>query len=329
MKHKPQVVVIGGGTGSFVVLSGLKKHNLDLTAIITVADSGGSTGRLRDEFGFLPVGDLRQSLAALAQENDQSWIKNLLLYRFSHGKGLKGHNLGNLILTSLQDMMGSTPKALETASKIFRLEGRIYPVTTKNVDLVIEYHDGTFLIGEHQLNPKNVGGRQIKKIRLSPKAAIYQKAKKSIQAADIIIIGPGDLYASILPNFVVTGAKKALKKSKAKIIYIVNLMTRYTQTHNFSATDHVEEVARYLGRYPDCVVVNSGTIPPKLLKNYRKENEFPVKNDLRSNKYQVIKSTLAGISKAKQLRSDTVKRSLLRHNDKKLTNILLKLIKEK
>ena len=142
-----KVVVIGGGTGTSMVLSSLKEHDgIDLSAIVSVADSGGSTGRLRDEFGFQPVGDLRQALAAFAEKD---WIKNLLLYRFNKGHGLEGHNLGNLVLTALQDMTGSTAKAIEVASKIFRLQGHIYPITTKPVNLVIEYSDGTVEIGEH------------------------------------------------------------------------------------------------------------------------------------------------------------------------------------
>jgi uncharacterized cofD-like protein len=326
---KTKVVVIGGGTGTFTVLSGLKQHGLDLTAVITVADSGGSTGRLRDQFGFLPVGDLRQSLAALARESDQSWIKDLLLYRFSNGEeGLRGHNLGNLILTALQDICGSTPKALEIAGNVFRLEGTILPVTCDNVDLVVEYSDGTFVIGEDNLNPEHIGGKKIKRIRLSPNAKIYHKTAKSIKDADFIIIGPGDLYASILPNFSVNGARNAINQSKAKIIYIVNLMTRYTQTHDYTAKDHVEEVKNYLGRYPDVVIVNSAKIPNKILKNYKSEKGYPVVDDvLKSEKsYKVIKEKLTSVAKTNISTSDVIRRSLLVHDRIKLTEILLALI---
>jgi len=329
MKQPKKIVVVGGGTGTFVVLSGLKQHPHDLTAIVTVADSGGSTGRLRDEFGFIPVGDLRQSLAALAHENDQSWIKDLLLYRFSQGKGLKGHNLGNLILTALQDMADSTPKALEIASKIFRLKGHIYPVTTQNVQLIVDFEDGTSITGEHHLNPGKTGGKKIKAIKLFPSAKLYSKAKDAIESADLIIFGPGDLYASILPNLVVSGAKRAYKTAKAKIVYIVNLMTRYTQTHGFTAKDHVEEVKNYLGRYPDYVVVNSNSIPKSVQVSYQKDNEFPVINDLNSKHYQVIRDSLASIAKTKQQKGDIVQRSLLRHNENKLTKILLKILYQK
>src|SRR3989344_4445883 len=146
---KKKIVVIGGGTGISSVVSGLKNEPIKLTALISVADSGGSTGRLRDEFGFQPVGDLRQSLAALAKNRGQKWISRLLLYRFDKGEGLRGHNLGNLILTALQDMTGDTSKALEIAEKVFRIEGTVIPVTQDDVNIEIHYADGTQAVGEH------------------------------------------------------------------------------------------------------------------------------------------------------------------------------------
>lgn len=324
-ENKPKVVVVGGGTGTFVVLSGLKHKDLDLTAIVTVADSGGSTGRLRDEFGFLPVGDMRQSLAALARENHQSWIRNLLLYRFSSGKDLKGHNLGNLILTALQDMAGSTPEALEIAAKIFRLDGHIYPSTLKNVQLVVTYQDGSSIIGEHHLDDPKNGGKTIKTIALKPKAKLYSKAAQAIKEADLVIIGPGDLYASLVPNLVVDGAKAVFAKTKAKVAYITNLMTRYTQTHGMTAQDHVSAIARYLGREPDAVIVNTGKIPEKIIENYSKAHEYPVKNDLNGN-YRVIKGDFVYSKIIKQKKHDTVPRSLLRHDKIKLTQAIIKLL---
>ncbi|NMB56810.1 YvcK family protein [Candidatus Beckwithbacteria bacterium] len=327
-KSNNKIVVIGGGTGTSVVISGLKQNDeLDITALISVADSGGSTGRLRDEFGFQPVGDLRQSLAALAQEKEQTWIRDLLLYRFAQGNGLKGHNLGNLILTALQDMAGSTAKALEIAESIFKLEGKIYPITETNVQLVIEYEDGTILIGEDQLNPGNSDGKKIKKISLTPKAKIYQKAAESIKNADLIVVGPGDLYASILPNFAVTGIQKAFRATNAKIVYVVNLMTCFTQTCNYKASDHVKEIANYLGKNPDYVLINSGKIPAKALKLYQESNEFPVEDDLDRKNYKVISEDFVSTVAAVKQAGDALHRSLLRHNNVKLTEKLLKILK--
>lgn len=323
MKQK-KIVVIGGGTGTFVVLSGLKQFDFDLSAIVTVADSGGSTGRLRDEFGFLPVGDLRQALAALAANGDQSWIQDLLLYRFSKGSGLEGHNLGNLILTALQDMTGSTAKAIEIASSIFRLHGHIYPITTHKVDLVVEYEDGQFIVGEHHLNPENAGGKKIKKIRLSPKAEIYSKAKTAIESADLVIIGPGDLYASLLPNLVVGGIKEAFANTKGKIVYIANLMTSFTQTHHMSAADHLAEIEKYLGRQVDHIVVNTQPIPPAILASYKKQHEYPVVDDLPHDP-SVVRKSLIRTAKFKPQTGDAIVRSYLRHDPQKLAQVISKL----
>ncbi len=325
--NKPKVVVIGGGTGTFVVLSGLKNEPLDITAIIAVADSGGSTGRLRDELGFQPVGDLRQSLAALAKDNGETWIRDLLLYRFQNGKELKGHNLGNLILTALQDMAGSTPKALEIAGKIFRLDGHIYPSTLENVQLVTTYEDGSQVVGEHNLDDKTNGGKKIVEIALKPKATIYDKAAQAIAEANLVIIGPGDFYASILPNLIVSGAKEAFAQTKGKIVYIVNLMTRFTQTSNMTAKDHLNVLTQTIGKQPQAVIVNTGKIPPEILAAYQAEHEYPVVDDL-ENDYEVVRGDFVSTSITHQTVTDAVKRSLLRHDQAKLTTALIKLILE-
>lgn len=309
-----------------MVLSSLKElKDVDLSAIVSVADSGGSTGRLRDEFGFQPVGDLRQALAAFAEKD---WIKNLLLYRFNKGHGLEGHNLGNLILTALQDMTGSTSKAIEVASKIFRLQGHIYPITTKPVNLVIEYSDGTVEIGEHILDdPDKHAGDRIIGIKTSPRAEIYGQAKSAIEKAGIIIIGPGDLYGSIMPNLVIGGSPETVRRSKAKIIFIMNLMTRYTQTHNMSTSDHLDVIEKQIGRKVDAVIVNNGKIPSKVLKAYREQHEYPVSDDLKkSGDRRIIKVNLVRSTLVKQNLADAVHRSYLRHDPNKLKLVLGKLI---
>ena len=323
-----KVTIIGGGTGTYVVTLGLKQHHFDVTKIVTVFDSGGSSARLRDEFGFLPVGDLRQSLAALAHENGHSWIRELLLYRFSKGKGLEGHNLGNLILTALQDMTGSTPKALEVATSIFRLKGNIYPVSTGISNLEIHYEDGTSIVGEDHLDDMSLGGRRITKINLTDKCSLYSKAKEAIQDSDFIIIGPGDIYASILPNFIVSGTKAAFAASSAKTIYIVNLMTRYTQTHGFTALDHVKVIEQYLGKPIDIVVVNNGAISPKILTKYAASKEFPVIDDLeKQSGKKIIRGDFSNSVPVKKQPGDKIPRSLMRHDQAKLTQALLDIIK--
>lgn len=322
MKQK-QIVVIGGGTGTSVVLTGLKTlPNVSLTAIVSVADSGGSTGRLRDEFGFLPVGDLRQALAALAHSEKQSWIRDILLYRFTKGSGLEGHNLGNLILTALQDMSGSTAKAIEITAQIFRLTGKIYPVTTRNVQLVIEYDDGQFIIGEHHLNPEQHGGKKIKRVRLSPHATLYRKAKTSLLTADLIIIGPGDLYASILPNLIVSGMRSTLQATHAKILYLVNLMTSYTQTHEMTAADHVSVIESAIKRPLDYIFLNNQPVPPKIALAYKKEHDLPVKDDLPRNQANIYRVPLIKPKWVKPEIGDMIGRSFLRHDPYKVAQMV-------
>ncbi len=324
-----KVVIVGGGTGTFVVTQALKiQQDIELTKIVTVFDSGGSTARLKDEFGFLPVGDLRQSLAALAAENHHSWIRELLLYRFSKGEGLEGHNLGNLILTALQDMTGSTPKALEIATKIFRLKGNILPVSLGNAEIKITYQNGEIEVGEHKLDDMKRGGRRITKIELTQPCNLYSKSKKALEEADYIIIGPGDMYASVLPNFIVKGVKNTLKKSSAQIIYVCNLMTRYTQTHQLTASDHINLIQKHIGRDLNYVLVNNGKIQPKIAQKYASQKEFPVVDDLGKNQsYKVIRSNFASSIPVKKKKGDKVPRALMRHDKDRLVKALLKVIK--
>ena len=322
-----KIVTIGGGTGSFVVLSGLKKYPLDLTAVVSVADDGGSSGRLRDEFGFLPVGDLRQCLAALAA--DSSDIRKILLYRFSKGQGLAGHNLGNLILTSLTDLYDSAPKAIEAAAKIFRLKGKIFPITSKEISLLAFYENGQKVVGEHQIDvPPFKGGQRIIKLTVQPPANIYPLAKKAIAKADLIILNPGDLYTSLLPNFVINGFKTVIKKSQAKIVYVLNLMTRFSQTHNFTAQDYVNEVENYLGRLVDVVLVNKAPIPAQIIKLYQKEKGYPIPDDLgNKNHFQVIRKKLLAPKIVVKPRGDVLQRSYLRHDPQKLAKAIVSFLK--
>ncbi len=320
-----KVVVIGGGTGSSVVLTSLKNiPQIELTALPVVTDSGGSTGRLRDEFGFLPVGDIRQCLAALADDQTQQDIKELLLYRFSKGNGLQGHNLGNLILTALEDLEKKPGKAIEAASKIFRIKGKVFPITENSTNLVITYEDGKKLVGEHFLDDHDKGGKKISKIELSKPARLYHKAKKAILEADTIIVGPGDVYGSLLPHTLVEDFKTIFKQARGTFIFIINLMTHFSQTHNLSATDHVATIEQYFGKYPDFIIVNSEKIPPKILRAYEKEKEYPVVDDLPQENY-IKRAALVSKVTVKQQNNDSISRSLLRHDPEKLKEILQKI----
>lgn len=324
---KLKVVTMGGGTGTFPVVSALRKLDVDISAVVSVSDSGGSTGRIRDEFGFQPVGDLRQSLAALADEKGQEWIQKLLLYRFSKGKGLKGHNLGNLILTALQDMTGNTTQSLEIAEHIFNLDGSVIPVTPTFVDLKIFYQDGTTVIGEHILDDDVEQPKKIEKVTLEPKCKINEPAKQALLEADYIIIGPGDLYASIMSTLVVEDIKEIFSQVKGRVIYMSNLMTRLTQTHEMTAKQHLKIIEDSIGREVDFVVINNQEIPENVLNTYAKYNEFPVKDDLNGNA-KVFRTPLLLDKLIEKKDYDTSHRSLLRHDSKKLESTFEEIMKK-
>lgn len=324
-----RIVIIGGGTGSFVVLSGLKKWPVALAAIVAVTDDGGSTGRLRDEFGFLPVGDMRQCIAALSDENIDSHLMNLLLYRFDKGeKGLKGHSLGNLILTALEDITGSESRGLEMAGQIFKLKGQIFPVSLKLVKLVAYYNNGKKIVSEHKIEVKKLKqGERISKLTTQPKARINPRAKKLIEQADLIILGPGDLFDSTIANLVIQGVPPAIKKSGALIVNVVNLMTLRSQTEGFKASDHVKTLEQYLGKKVDYILMNTASIPKKILKNYReKEGEYPVADDLGKDE-RVIRGDFLDRKKFKKSSGDVLKRSLIRHSPEKLARKIIKILR--
>ncbi len=323
-KQKKKIVVIGGGTGTATVLSSLAKcPDWLLTAIVTVSDSGGSTGRLRDEFGFIPVGDVRQCLAALATGKNSRYVKDLLLYRFDRGDGLAGHNLGNLLLTALTDVYGSPGEAIAVASRILRINGRVYPVSEKPADLVIDYEDGGRVIGEDFLNYQENGGRKIARISLAAPTPISKTASQAIREADLVILGPGDLYASLLPNTLVTGFLEALAANRGKFVYIANLMACLTQTAMMSAADHVAEVIRYTGRVPDVVILNNQQIEDKaVIQHYQEEGLELLVDDLQATTYQIIRAPLVSPVMARPEKGDALPRSFLRHHPDKLREIL-------
>lgn len=327
-----KIVIIGGGTGSAVILSGLKEYkDIDLSAVIAVSDNGGSTGRLRDEFGFLPVGDLRQCITALAKGENEKEIRQLLLYRFDQNSSLQGHNLGNLILTSLESLTGSAGKAVEIASKIFRISGKVLPISDDSVNLVINYVDGTSMVGEKNLDNPALGGKKIEKLALDKEAKIYDKSYQAIIGADLVVLGPGDLYASLLPNTLVNGFTKALQENKkrgGKFVYIVNLMTHFSQTNKMTAKDHLMEIEKYCQRKPDFVLINNNKIPEEILRIYEKANDFPITDDLGDNdgETKIIRKDLLSTTIVKAEKNDSLARSLIRHHKQKLSISLLELI---
>ena len=319
-----KIVVIGGGTGTFTVLQGLKKYPLDITAIVTMADSGGSSGRLRDEFGVLPPGDVRQCLAALVDNGDTEMMRQLFLYRFQKGVGLKGHNFGNLFLTALTDIAGSEVEAIKIASKILNIRGKVVPVSTQKAELCVELEDGFIVKGEHNIDePKHNGVVRIKRLWLEPSAKVNKDAVKSIQMADVVVLGPGDLYTSVLANVVVEGMAGTLKDKK--IIYFSNLISKYGQTYKYNVSDHVDDLERYLNRSVDHIIVNNIPLPEEILERYALEQGYEVVNDMQED-LRIIQADLLTSEIVRKVSGDVLKRSLIRHDSDKLAAEIDKLL---
>lgn len=317
-----KITVIGGGTGTFVVLSGLKNYSLDLSVVVSMMDSGGSTGRLRDQLGILPPGDLRQCLVALS-DAPILWRK-LFLYRFEKGD-LEGHNFGNIFLAALEKVSRSYNKAIETASYVLKTKGKVIPVTFDKLHLAVEYENGNKVTGESLIDENRLEKTRIKKAYLEPQGKVNPWAIKSIEDSDYIVIGPGDLYTSIIPVLLVNGVGEAIKKSRAKIVYIMNLMTKSGQTTNYKATDHIEDLVNYMGRRPDYVLINNGVIPQDVLTIYGRYNEIKVENNLNKNGFKVIEKNLLDDKKIEKSSADILYRSILRHDSEKVAQELKKI----
>lgn len=310
-----KIVTIGGGTGSFVLLSGLKKYSKNLTAIVTMADSGGSAGVLRDELGILPPGDIRRCLVALS--SSPKILLDLFNYRFSSGH-LKGDSFGNLFLAALSEISGSFEKAVARASEILKIQGKVIPVTLDKTTLYAKMEDGQIIKGEENIDrPKHNPVLKIKKVYLKPKALANCRALQAIKEADLVIIGPGDLFTSIIPNLLVEGIIKAIKNSKAKKIYIVNLMTKYGETNNFQVHHFIEEVEKYLGKNViDYLIYNNKRPASPLLEKYEKEKKYFVewnKGKLKNKYYQVISADVIS------------SKNLVRHQPDKLDKIIFEI----
>jgi uncharacterized cofD-like protein len=332
---KYQVVVVGGGTGTHTVLRGLKKYHdtLSLTAIVTMADSGGSTGRLRDEFGYLPVGDARMALAALAADVDdhEQLVRELFLYRFAKGGGLSGHNFGNLLLTALTDLLGSEVAAIEAASRILRVRGAVHPVTTDDVHLLATYDDGEIATGESQIDEPDTSRwpHRITSLCVTPTADINAKAADALRTADLIVFGPGDLYTSILANCVVNGFAETVQDATARTVFVSNLMTKAGQTTGMNTTDHVEAIAQVLGRSIDHVLQNNDPLPEHLLAKYASEHEFPVTYDgTLTDPTTVHQCGLLSHEQVETAAGDVVRRSLIRHDPDRLAEALHNLLSQ-
>jgi uncharacterized cofD-like protein len=329
VKNNLNIVVVGGGTGSFTLLSALKNHTEQITAIVNMTDDGGSTGVLRDELGVLPPGDIRQCLVALS---DSPKIRDLFNYRFEEGT-LKGHPFGNIFLTALEKMTGSFSEAIKTSSEILRVNGMVIPATLDDVRLKMEWPKASVILNGERMIGANYFKQDPRKAVLSlvPSATANPIALSAIKQADMVIIAPGDLYSSLGPLLIIDGIAQALKNTNAICVYVSNLVTKYGQTEDFTVSDHAGEIERFVGaHFLDFVLFNQQSPTDKLAKRYKEENAFLVKVDkstLHKASYKAIAGNFLGeIAHANKVDVlPVVKRSLIRHDARAVSMALLNL----
>jgi uncharacterized cofD-like protein len=328
-KSTTRVVVIGGGTGSFTLLQGLKKHTPNITALVNMLDDGSSTGQLRDELGVLPPGDARQNLVALSESPK---LRELFTYRFEEGS-LKGHTLGNLFLTALEKMTGNFAEGVEVASEVLGIIGKVVPITLDNARLVVDWPDGTRVHGEVNLDEMHFSetlGKPM--LSVSPKATVNPEAVEAILNADLVIISAGDVYTSIGSSLCIPGVADALKKTSATIAYLCNLVTKPGHTTGFTVGDHAAEIERLAGgTILDYVVYNTAKPPERLFTKYTQEGELLVEADditLQSAHYKAVGRPLVAPAGEQIRQGDPIghQRSYIRHDGDLTAQALLKLV---
>jgi uncharacterized cofD-like protein len=276
MKRKLQkIVTIGGGTGQFALLSGLKNlEDIEITAVVSMVDSGGSTGRLRDELGILPPGDVLKCILALSPH--QEIARTIFGKRFQSDRRLAGHNAGNMLLTMLSQYTGSFPTGVRALAEILDVRGTILPVTIDRATLVAELTDGTRIFGETAIDvPRGTQREKIRDVFLVPhhrdSISVYPPVIEAIQEADYIIIGPGDLFTSVIPNLIVPGVRESIRKTGAKVLYTVNIMTKFGETHNFTGHDFVRRLEECIDRRVDGIVYNTGRPGERIRDQYMEQ----------------------------------------------------------
>ncbi len=317
-----EVVTIGGGTGQYTLLSGLKRFPVRLNAIVSMADDGGSTGMLRDELGVLPPGDIRQCLVALSES--ELVMRELFNYRFDRG-GLRGHNFGNIFLSALEKITGSFEEAVRVSGMVLAPRGEVIPVTTESVALLC----GIDLVqhGENEINENSLSERET--LRLDPKAYANPKAVTAIENAECIVIGPGNLYCSIIPNLLVCGISEAIQRSKASVVYNCNLMTKAGHTDGFTIADFAREIERYIGSGRiDYITYNDRLPAQELLDRYAAEEEYlvqPLDGDAIPNcSAKTLAAPLLGSNRYVQKSGDPIRRTLIRHDPDILATLIIR-----
>ncbi len=304
-----KITTVGGGTGQYTLLRGLKKYNVSLSAIVSMIDDGGSTGKLRDEFGVLPPGDLRRCLVALSQESKE--LRELFEYRLGEDC------VGNMIIAGLQEIVGKE-NYIQQASKILNTSGTVLPITTNETNIFGKTEKGKKLKGQTEVSYNISKNEKIEKLWLEPKASLFGEAKKAFKESDLVIICPGDLYGSIIPNFLVEGSPETIQNSKAKIVYVCNLVTKQG-TYKFSASDFVKEIEKYLGRKIDYVVLNKKRPTQKIVDKYKGEDSFFVVPDVNNLKREFIEGDLLIEHKING-------KIIARHNPTKTAELIISLL---
>ena len=318
LQKGPRIVVLGGGTGLSVLLRGLKRYTSNLTAIVTVTDDGGSSGRLRDELGVLPPGDIRNCLVALA--DTENLMNEMLSYRFEQGQGLVGHSLGNLLLVAMSERAGGFVPAIQELGKVLALRGQVLPATLSHEVLCAELLDGQIIEGETKITRN--GSKGIKRIFLKPgNPQPLQASLEAIARAEAIILGPGSLYTSVIPNLLVDGVVEAIRQARGMKIYICNVMTQPGETDHFTASDHLRVIYEHCGdNLVDYIIVNNQQVRPQQLRKYEAKGAYPVKVDTRG---------LAGLN-VKIVQDSLLDQSdMVRHDPRRLAETVIRLIYRK
>ncbi len=322
------IVIIGGGTGTSTLLSGLRQFPTNNAVIVSSADDGGSTGRLRQELDIMPPGDIRQCLLGLSYTEKP--LQALFSYRFNQG-ALAGHTAGNIILAALEKALGSNEEAIKIAAKILNVRGQVVPVTKFPTTLTAILENGKKIVGEHTIDePRHNGALKITNLKLNPSGPANPRALRLITEADAIVFGPGDLYTSTVPNLLVKGIVPAIQRSRAKKILIVNLMTKWGQTNSFKVSHFVQAMQKYLGpKGLDLVILNKKIPKPAVLSQYRKTKAKFVEPDPEAVKkmgVRVVSADLLSKNNHRKVKADALQRSFLRHDSKKLAKIIYGLV---
>ncbi len=322
------IVTVGGGTGSYTVLSGLKNlPDVSLTALVTMADDGGSTGVLRDELGVLPAGDVRQCLVALSEHSEV--VRALMNYRFENG-GLAGHNFGNIFLAALEKVTGDFSKGVETASEILKVKGTVVPVTKNKAQLSISLSNGKLFEGENNIQNANLQEDSIKNISYKNKVLLNEHAKNALLKADYIVLGPGNYYCSVVPNLLVDGFKETVAESKAKIIFPVNLTNKQEHTGKWKVSDYVQDIEKYLGKKVDFILVNNEAPSKQQVERYKLEEGAGVlvEDDLQDKR--VVRASLLSPIVFDKSKEDVIPstKGFIRHDSEKLAECIEKIMKK-